>query len=294
MSVARYGSFRAASGELNVAQSAVSRQIQSLEYEHGMPLFERRPRGVALTDAGRLLFRFCQHATFDADRMLSEFDALRGLQRGQVHIAAIESMVPAVLPKAIERFRSEYPGITFSIDILTTDPIVEAIRNADADIGIIFNQTLSEDLIVNYCNREALLAAMSPSHPLAALESIDIHDLAKWPVVLAHPKAGSRLVFDEACQLANINIAPFLETNSLELMHRIVLHGNAVTLLLRHTITESLQNSHLTAVQLNGGRMTGTLKVITLKDRKLPIAAEKFLTTLCEDLDALPMPSGHR
>src|ERR1700761_9247132 len=137
MSVVRHGSFRAASSELNVAQSAVSRQIQSLEYELGMPLFERRPRGVALTEAGQLLFGFCKNATFDADRMQSEFDALRGLQRGRVHIAAIESMVPAILPKAIDCFQKRFPSITFSIDVLTTDPIVDAVCNGDADIGII-------------------------------------------------------------------------------------------------------------------------------------------------------------
>lgn len=290
MSVARHGSIRAASNELNIAQSAVSRRLQALEYQLGTPLFERKPRGVALTEAGELLYSFCLNSTFAIERLYSEIDELKGLRRGRVRIASMESAVPSVLCHAIDAFRLKHPDIVFYVDIWTSDKILEAVREGDVDIGLTFGDEFSDEIQVAYNAREPLLATMSPGHPLAQCKSLTIQELVDWPLALTPPRSSSRVIFDRACAKAGIVIKPALETNSIELMHRFALGGAGVTLLIRHAAMSSFQTKDLCAVPVIGDDLGGNVSIITLKDRQLPLAAERFLLTIRDELVRLPYP----
>jgi len=126
--VARRGSIREAAEELHVAQSALSRQIQKLEQDFGVPLFQRHARGVELTSAGEIFLRHARSSLRQTERVRSELDALKGLRRGTINIQSIESLVPGVLPQAIMRFRARYPGITFEVTVDRTDRIIAAVR----------------------------------------------------------------------------------------------------------------------------------------------------------------------
>lgn len=291
MSVVRHGSIRAASGELNIAQSAVSRRLQALEYQVGTPLFERKPRGVELTEAGELLYDYCVKSTFAIERLYSELDELRGLRRGKVRLASMESAVPSIVCNAVDSFRRQYPNINFFVDILTSDKVLDTVRAGDVDIGLTFGGELSDDIEVVYNATEPLLASMRPEHPLAGLKTVSIQELANWPIALAPPKASSRLIFDNGCLHAGITIKPALETNSVELMHRFAVLGTGVTLLLRHAGMSSFTNNDLVAIPVAGDYFSGNVSIITLKQRKLPLAAERFLLTIREELSRLPFPS---
>ena len=285
ISVASHGSIRAASGELNVAQSAVSRQLQSLEHDVGMTLFERRSRGVALTEAGELLFSFARSAMLDVDRLRSELDELLGLERGHVRISTIETMVPLILPRAINRFRSLHPRITFTITIATTDEVVEAVQAGQADIGLGFSPIVGPEITLKYERQEALLAVMSASHPLASRASVSIAEASAFPIALSPPRSGARIVVDRACREAGVKITPVLESNSVELLHRFVMVGDGIAPLLRHTISESLHRGELTVVPFTEDAIAGTVTIMALDGRNLPLASEKMASILADELD---------
>jgi DNA-binding transcriptional LysR family regulator len=291
MSVVQHGSIRAAAAELNVAQSAISRQIQALEHEIGAPLLERRSRGVALTAAGELLHSYGRDATFQVERLTSELDALHGLRRGHVRIASIEALVPHLLPQAISRFLNQYPGVAFSVEVGGTDRIIGTVREGRADIGLAFNPQPSGDLRVILRVREPLFAMVTPSHPLSRSQQTSVGQIAAWPVAVPVRYTGSRMLFDEACREAHVVIAPALESNSVELLHRFALLGNGVAVLARLSAIESLRTRKLRAIRFKEENLaSGTIDVITLAGRRLPVAAEKFLIALRGAIDALPMP----
>ena len=108
--IARHGSIREAAEELHIAQSALSRQIQKLEEDFGVPLFQRHARGVKLTSAGEIFLRHAQTNLRQIERVRSEIDALQGLRRGTVSIHSIESLVPHLLPRAVTRFSTALSG----------------------------------------------------------------------------------------------------------------------------------------------------------------------------------------
>ena len=111
LAVADSGSIRAAAKELNIASSAVSRQIGALEQILGIQLFDRIGRGLKLSDAGGLLLRNIRAALSGYGDVVTALDALRGLTRGRIKVATVESISVGVLPDLLTAFWQELPDI---------------------------------------------------------------------------------------------------------------------------------------------------------------------------------------
>ena len=284
MAVARLGSIRAASGQLNVAQSAVSRQVQALEHQLGTVLFDRLPNGVVLTQAGKVLHEFGRKVEFETDEMQSELGSLKGMLRGHVRIATIESMVPYVLPRAMGRLRNSHSGITFAVEATASEHVAPLVLEGSADIGIGLSARVGAEFHVVSTTREPLEAVTSASHPLAQQSQVSLQDLARWPLALAPHPSASRVIFEEACRAAGIKVAPALETNSVELMQRMATLGLGVALLLRHTIAGALEGGQLRGLGLDKQLFAGTIDVFTFGDRTLPVAVKHFLSVLLEEI----------
>ncbi len=185
LEVVRSGSIREASERLNVAPSALSRQIQNLELELNMPLFERKPRGMVLTAAGEVYARYSQTVILEDDRVRSDLEELRGLRRGVVRIATVEGVVADMLTAVVAAFRAQNPGIRFNLVAMGTDDVVASVRDGRTDIGISFHA--QPDAAVRFVRRQRdpLSALVHPDHALAGREQITLLE------ILSHPTAGS-------------------------------------------------------------------------------------------------------
>jgi DNA-binding transcriptional LysR family regulator len=182
--VARLGSIRRAAEALNVASSAVNRQILKLESEIGVALFERRGNGVRLTPAGDHLLRHARHTLADWQRTCSDIAALSGDVHGEVRLVAIPSLLVRVVPRAIEAVAAQHPHVTFRV--IDADPAehVEEMRAGRPDIALLFidRRQRSYDLVTRL--RTALGAIMRPDHPLAASGTVTLTQCAEYPVVM--------------------------------------------------------------------------------------------------------------
>nr|WP_285547682.1 LysR family transcriptional regulator [Streptomyces lavendulae] len=110
--VARDGSFTAAARSLGYTQSAVSRQVQALEEEWGTALFDRLPRGVRLTEAGRVLLPHAEGVRERLRAARAELAALRSLGGGTLRVGAFAAANVSLVPRALAAFGQRYPGVT--------------------------------------------------------------------------------------------------------------------------------------------------------------------------------------
>lgn len=210
--VVRSGSIREASQRLNVAPSALSRQIRNLEYELGMPLFERRPRGMALTAAGEIYARYAQTAILEDDRVRSDLEELRGLRRGVVRVATVEGVVADMLTTVVARFRAKYPGIRFHLLTTGTDDVIASVRDGRSDVGISFHA--QPDAAVRFVRRtrDPLAALVHPNHSIAGRLQITLTELLSYPVAVPDAGFGIRRLIDEQCRRLGHSMTPALET----------------------------------------------------------------------------------
>lgn len=299
MSIVSLGSIRAAAQQLRIAQSAVSRQVQSLEEEVGTKLFERSRRGVVLTQAGMLLRDYVQDAFFQAERLHSEIDALQNLRRGTIRLHVIESAIPHLVPTAIAAFRRDHPGIAFTVAVGGSSEVVQAVKDAEADIGVVFGRIGMPDLVVKASAPEPLCAVMRKDHPLATLPEVTMRQTLKWPTAIPLTRGGSGALLDAALAADGLRMTPVLESNSIDLLRRFALGGGGITFLPRLMVAGEGRDSELAVVPVVDAAMGGgCIDVLTRRGRALPLAVEEFVGYLAQLLpgatQSRKMPKRHR
>lgn len=281
--VARLGSIREASEVLHVAPSAISRQIAKLEEELGAELVEPNGRGIKLTPAGEILARHASQMVDSLEQARSQIDDLSGLRRGNVCIWTAEGSVNDLVVPAIEQFRKRYPAVTYQLVVGSTDRIVRALMDDDADVGIVFNAP--DDAELRAVGRVAgpLMAIGHPKHEAMQRRTLSLADLARHPLALPDATFGLRHIIDAAVLAARLDIAPALETNSIEALRAFAREGVGLTVLPRTAVNSDIRRRLLRAVPLKDVplKSSGT-SVLVRRGRKLPIAASEFAAQLAQ------------
>lgn len=283
--IARSGSIREASERLNVVPSALSRQIQNLEHELGMPLFERLPRGMALTAAGEIYARYAQAIGLEADRVRSELEELRELRRGIVRVAAVEGVVADTLTNVVARFRTTYPGIRISLVTIGTDDVIASVRDGKTDVGVSFHA--QPDATVRFVRRmrDPLAALVHPDHALAQRKQVTLTEILTFPVAVPEPGFGIRRLIDEQCRRLGHSMAPSLETNSIEALRGFVRSGAGVTMLPGMSFQREVRRGEVAAVPISDRALNQcSMDISVLAGRHLPAAISQFLGILENEL----------
>lgn len=279
--VFRTGSIRVAAERLNVAPSAISRQIRNLESEFGLPLFERHARGVVPTSAGELYARYAREALLNEERIGSEMDDLKGLRRGHVRICSVEGVVANSLTYALATFRKKFSGVSLSLMITGTEAVVASVRSGEADIGIAFTSSPEPDVHCTLRLRDPLFAIMAVDYPLAKQKRLSLNDTLSYPVAVPQKNFGIRTLLDTRCRTAQLTMRPTLETNSIEALRGFARSGSGITFLPRLSVRREIEAGQVVAIPLTDRDLQqATVDVCVLKGRTLPTAAEGFLNHL--------------
>ncbi|MGI5244570.1 LysR family transcriptional regulator [Dactylosporangium sp. CA-139066] len=170
--VANQRSITGAAATLRYTQSAVSRQMAALEAEFGARLFDRLPRGVALTEEGRCLLA---HAEAVLDRLAAarrEVHAVRDAVTGRLRVGAFATADAAVVPRAMSRFRAEHPAVEVSLVEGLTMRLLSALLAGDADVVLVntsADRPFTDDRFGwHHLADEPVLLAVRADHRLAA------------------------------------------------------------------------------------------------------------------------------
>jgi DNA-binding transcriptional LysR family regulator len=268
--VTECGSIKQAAIALRIAPSAISRQMQAIEEELSVKLFERGARGMLLTDAGRLLYRYAVENRNQLDGIrarVQEFDTQR---RGQVKIATVEGMLANFLSNFLVDLADDYPGITISITVMGSRGVAEVVGRNDVDLGLVFGRAPRRDLIELGRMRQSLCLIVSPRHPLARRESCTVRDLAGLRVVVPDPSFGIRQELDRACVQAKVRLEICNETNSLAFAQLLASRTDLATFLPRDTAMSALEAGLLVAIPLRHKRLEEThVTLVQLAARNL-------------------------
>jgi DNA-binding transcriptional LysR family regulator len=256
--VTECGSIKQAAASLRIAPSAISRQVQAIEEELSVKLFERGARGMVLTGAGQLLYRYAVENRNQLDGIrakVQEFDTLR---RGKVKIATVEGMLTNFLMKFVIDLAGDYPGISISITVMGSRDVAEKVGHNDVDLGFVFGRAPRSDLIELARMRQPLCVLVSPCHPLAGRASCTVKDLAGLRVVATDPSFGIRQEVDRACAQAKVRLDICNETNSLAFAQTLAARTDLATFLPRVAAVASLDAGLLVAVPLRDKRLEAT------------------------------------
>ena len=177
--------YRRAAQRLNVAQTALSTQIQDLEAELGFKLFDRLPRGVKLSAAGKLFLADARRILRDVNEAASRAARVARGQSGTLRVGFTENASwRGVVPESLRRFRKRQPDAELQLTPATSLEQIEAIRSGRLDAGFVFNMPKADtqlDQIAVALQRVEL--AVPKRHPLIKLKNLRLQDLADAPFV---------------------------------------------------------------------------------------------------------------
>jgi len=283
--VARCGSIRAAAAQLHVAASAVNRRIQDLEAELGTPIFERVPRGMRLTAAGELFVGYGRRRSADLEQVRSQIEALRGLRRGLVTLAASQALAPALLPRAMREFQSVRPGISFDVKVLDRERAVQAVLDFEVDLGLIFNPPDLRGLRVIAQARQRTCAVVAPDHPLAGRASVRLKDCLKYPLALPDRSLSGRSLLDDLFEKSSVQPNAHVVSNSYELMRGYARESGGVSFQIE--IGGALPSGAVAVPIDERSLPVGRLVLVSLRGRVLPVGAAAFAESVAAILAAV-------
>jgi len=283
--VRRHGSIREAARKLNMASSAVNRQILKLEQDIGLPLFERLPGGVRLTAAGETFARHSILVLQDAERFAAEINQLIGVHAGHVAVAAAEGICTSVMPAVIAALKARAPRITVSLRRTESLAIAEAVMSGDADLGVGFDLLPPPGLRRVFAAEFAVGAIMKSDHALAARTTVSLSACLEYPLILPEGMISLNQLLAPAFLRLNVTPVASVSSNSIEAIRAMVEMGLGIGLQTNFGLDESLASGRMVHVPIDaGGPIISTIAAFTRGQRTLPPPVDLFLELLTTEL----------
>jgi DNA-binding transcriptional LysR family regulator len=291
--IAAEGSFKRAADSLYVSQPAVSLQVQNLERQLDVPLFDRGGRRAQLTEAGHLLLSYGEKILTLCQETCRAIEDLQNLQGGTLIIGASQTTGTYLLPRMIGMFRQKYPDVAVQLHVHSTRRTSWSVANGQIDLAIIggeISPELQDSLeIIPYAEDE--LALILPVfHPLAKNETIQKDDLYKLQFIALDSQSTIRKVIDQVlgrCGIETRRLKIEMELNSIEAIKTAVQSGLGAAFVSTTAIEKELQMGMLHRARIDEVVVKRMLSVIINPNRYRSKAAEAF----CRDI--LPQFNTH-
>lgn len=307
---ARLGSVRAAADFLNVAPSAVSRQITQLEHELGMPLLERHRRGVKPTEAGERVLEYYRQRLAQQEVLLESLQSLKGLQSGSLVLAIGEGFIEG-LAGPLSRFSARYPGIELKVNLCGTNEVIRQVVEDEAHLGLVFHPTRDPKIRTHVSRPQPVCAVVNPQHDLARqfggqplgaqegsrraagkAEPLSLAALASQSLALPEVSFGIRQIVAQAEHQAGVMLSPTLTCNALAMLKQFALHGG-VTLLPEFVVSEEVAAGRLCRIPLQEAQfVTPHVQLISRLGRQLSDGASRLSSLLQQDMTAFSPSEG--
>jgi DNA-binding transcriptional LysR family regulator len=203
--VAEEASFRRAAERLNLSQPAVSQQIQALEEELGITLFDRGHGRVRLTDAGTVLLPHARKGARLAEEARAALESTRGETAGTLRIGASMTITQYILPRVLGAFLHQHPRIAVSLLSGNTEQIAAALARKKIDLGLIEGPVSSRDVLRQRFFEDRIVLIVG-RYPWPARGPVPVSALAQAPLLLRERGSGSRHVVELALRRAGVRL----------------------------------------------------------------------------------------
>lgn len=238
--VARLGSVSRAAEALFLSQPAVTLQLQALERELGVRLLERSGRRLTPTREGELLYAMARPLVEGLDTLASRFrEQVRGLDAGELHVAAGSSTILYLLPPIVEAFRRQHPDVRLSLHNVTGASGLDLLRSDAVDLAVGSMLDVPADLAYAPARRYEPMLITPPDHPLAAKPQLALEDLSPYGLILPPKRLTTYRLVDLVFQQNRVPYTVALEVGGWEVIKQYVAMGLGISIVTAICLTEA-------------------------------------------------------
>ena len=238
--VARLGSVSRAAEALYLSQPAVTLQLQALERDMGEPLFERLGRRLTLTRGGTVLYELARPLVEGLDGIDGEFRSrLKGLEGGDLHVAAGSSTILYLLPKLVQAFRQSHPAVQLVLHNVTGRDGLGLLRTDVVDLAVGSMIEVPTDLSYAPVYSFEPMLIMAKGHPLAARTSLRLEDLSPYGLILPPKRLTTWRLVDLVFQQRRVPYTVALEVGGWEIIKQYVAMDLGISIVTGICLTEA-------------------------------------------------------
>lgn len=230
VAVIEAGTVTGASESLHVTQPAVTRLIQELEIAVDLTLFERNKGRLVATREAQLFYEEVKRSFLGLDKILQTAADIRELRVGTLRIAALPAMALGFLPQVIRRLADRYPEAKISLQIRSSQKVVDWIASQQFDLGFAAighgHPAVNQEILLE----APLVAILPPGHRLAEKDVLEPADFAGEDFVSLGPELGTRPNIDAIFTAAGVERRLSVDIQLSSAVCRLVLDGGGVAL----------------------------------------------------------------
>jgi DNA-binding transcriptional LysR family regulator len=258
--------FGRAAQRLHIAQPPLSQQIMNLEEELGLKLFDRKKRGIQMTDAGVYFLKEAQQVLAHVEQAAATARRVYRGESGRLVVGFVGSVVYTFLPAGLRSFRVQFPDVELVLHELNTAEQIKALHAKRIDVGFLYlgspDRALASKLIV----QAPLMVVLPKKHPLAGRASIHFKELAQEPFI-ANTRSTEPIVRDafiSMCHTAGFSPKITQEAGQVQTVLGLVASGLGVCLL--PDFIKNIKRPDVVYVPLAGSPLTVRLAVMWRND----------------------------
>lgn len=241
--VAKSESFSKAAKELFMTQSAVSQAIKQLEISIDMTLFKRTSKGVQLTDAGNILYKYTSSAMELLETGLLRIESLKALDDGELKIGASDTISTHFLLPRLEMFHKLYPNIKIKVINRVTSETIDLLKSGQIDIAFGNLPIEDESLEVIECMTVHDTFVAGNDYEKYKEKIFSHEDIAKLPLILLENKSNSRKYVDKIFLESGQVLTPSIELGAHELLLQLAKINLGISCVVREFSEEYLKNN---------------------------------------------------
>lgn len=287
--VAEGGSFTAAASALYLSQPAVSQQMAILEREAGVPLLERVPRGIRLTEAGKLLAERTATLLAEMNEIEDELHRFGAGQR-EVSLGAFPTAGADLVPLAIRAYRERHPDVRVVLTPAHANDVVAQLHSSRIAAGLVWDYDFAPQATDPVFDRVELLAdplriVVPADHPAAGEQQVALRDLAEeaW-IVRAHRPPYAQ-AFEQMCRIAGFEPRVAFRTDNYQAIQGLVAAGIGLGLAPRLSLAPRRRD--IVAVPMAAPAFSRRIAALAVPEASRPSTVDDLLDVLRTTADAL-------
>ncbi len=283
LKVTELKSFSKAAEALDYSQSAVTVQIQQLERELGVQLFDRIGKNVSITQYGRDFISYARDVVSAVSRA-SAFAMADSELTGAVRVGTLDSLMTASFSDIIPTFRHKFPRVLANIHGDSVTRLKELLVKNELDLIYTLDEQLQDPQFVKVFEaEEEIVIVTNSANPLASRKDVKLSDLVGHPFVLMNRNNAYRDQFDLELLRHDLSIEPFCELESDILALRLISENpEYLSVLPRYTVQKSIHEQSLAIIPVEDCQMRQWRQLLYHKNKVLTPQIQGMLDTIVE------------
>ena len=278
------GSISKAANVLFISQPAITKSIKKLENELEITLFNRSPKGVSLTENGKIFYEFIKNGIESFTNGEHKLTSLKNLETGIIKIGASTTVTRYFLMPYIEKFHKLFPNIDISITNHLTNTLISNLKKGSLDLLIVNLPTkLDDDLKITPCAVLHDCFASNSNYKKQISKKISLSELVEnYPIITQKEPSNTRTFLNSIMKENNINFHPKFDIVSYSLVKDFAKIGMGISYITKEFTKDELDNKLLFEIPIKEKIPERGLGIVLPKNTITSFATQKLIEIIME------------